>query len=186
MAWDDVLGIKTNDKTPITKFVTGNTLVRILDNEPYSFWSHWLERQQTSVSCLGRDCPICSIITQARVNKEDTQYSSTQRHAVRVWNYTTKEMEVMIQGKNFFNQLLTLHREVGDITSYDIKVVRKGAGTDTTYTLLPSAPKEFEVTEGIKDIDMAVQYKPPTKEEMLQLIEGKTWKEINGVDEQDD
>ena len=93
-------------------------------------------------------------------------------------------MEVMIQGKTFFSQLLDLHKEVGNITTYDIKVIRKGSGTDTTYTLLPAAPTDFD-TEGkeIEEVDMQELFKAPTKEEMLQLMEGKTWAEINGTEE---
>ena len=163
-----------------TKFNEGNNLIRILDNEPFSYWSHWLNKQQTSVACMGKDCPICAIIAQMKANKETPIYTSTMRHAIRIWNYTTNQMEIMIQGKNFFNDLLTLHKEVGDITSYDIKVVRKGEGTETKYTLLPTVPKDFAITDGITEVDMKDVFSPPTKEEMLLLIEGKTWSEING------
>lgn len=181
MGWEAVQGIKgDSEKIPYSKFGDGNTLIRILDNEPFSYWSHWLNKQQTSVACLGKDCPICAIIAQMKANKESPIYTSTQRHAIRIWNYTTNQMEIMIQGKTFFNQLLTLHKEVGDIMSYDIKAVRKGSGTDTNYTLLPSAPKDFEINQGIVDVNMKEQFKPPTREEMLMLIEGKTWADING------
>jgi hypothetical protein len=183
MGWEEVAGQKSEkEKIPYTKFENGSTMIRVLDNEPYSFWSHWLNKQQTSVTCLTKDCPICSIIAQMKANKETPIYTSTMRHAIRIWNYTTNQMEIMIQGKVFFSQLLTLHKEVGDITSYDIKVVRKGSGTDTTYTLLPSAPTDFKITDGITNVDMANLFSPPTREEMLMLIEGKTWAEINGVD----
>ena len=186
MSWDDVLGNsggEKKEKTPYTSFPTGNTIIRVLDNEPFSFWSHWLQKQQTSITCPGKGCPICNIIAQMKANNEKPMYTSSKRHAVRIWNYTTNQMEIMIQGKNFFQQLLTLHKEVGDITSYDIKVVRKGDGTDTTYTLLPSAPKDFEVTEGIEDVNLEEILKAPTNDEILALIEGKTWTEINGTND---
>lgn len=184
MGWAEVMGEKTSEKIPYTKFETGSTMIRVLDNEPYSYWSHWLNKQQTSVACLKRDCPICGVIAQMKANKETPIYTSSQRHAIRIWNYTTNQMEIMIQGKNFFSQLLTLHKEIGDITTYDIKVVRKGQGTDTTYTLLPSTPKEFDTNDKtIVDVDMAEQFSPPTREEMLLLMEGLTWAEINGNEE---
>lgn len=185
MGWNDVTaeGSKT-EKIGYTKFEGGGTLIRVLDNEPYSFWSHWLDAQKTSVTCMGKDCPMCAVNAQLRANKEQQKYANSQRHAIRVYNYGTKEMEIMIQGKTFFSNLLTLHKEVGDITSYDIKVVRKGTGTDTTYQLLPQAPKEVEFDEGvIKDVDFAEQFKTPTRLEMIALMEGKTWNEINELDD---
>ena len=182
MGWNDVLGNESvrEDKVPYTKFNEGNTEIRILDDEPFSFWSHWLNAQKTSVTCLGKDCPICNLIAQAKANNETPKYNSSKRHAIRIWNYNTNQMEVMIQGKSFFSQLLTLHKEVGDLTTYKVKVVRKGSDKDTTYILLPQSPSEFEHADECQDVDMAEQFKAPTREEAMQLLEGKTWNEING------
>ena len=83
---------------------------------------------------------------------------------MRIWNYQTNQMEIMIQGKSFFQNLLTLHKEVGDIKSYDIKVTRKGEGTNTTYMLLPTAPKDFEHNDSITEVDLADNFKPMEKE----------------------
>lgn len=182
MSWNEVAGERdSSEKIPYSKFGAGNTMIRVLDEEPFSYWSHWLQQQQTSVACMGKDCPICNIIAQAKANKEKPMYNSTQRHAVRIWNYTTNQMEIMIQGRVFFGQLLDLHKEVGDITTYDIKIIRKGEGTDTVYTTLPSAPTDFDLKDKvITEIDFKEQFAPPSKEEMIMLIEGKTWSEING------
>ena len=187
MSWADLE--RTNsankgDKIPYTKFEAGATTIRILDNEPYSFWSHWLPAQGTSVSCMGKGCPICAVIAEEKANKVvNKKYSSTQRHAIRIWNYKTNQMEIMIQGKNFFSQLLTLHREVGDITTYDIKVIRSGEGKETAYTILPSAPSEFEIKEGIEEVNMEELFKAPEKDVILQLMEGKSYAEIYGNNE---
>ena len=190
MGWNDVTkNGSSTEKTPYTKFENGSTIIRILDNEPFSFWSHWLPQQKTSITCPGKDCPICNVIRAQKANKETPQYSSSQRHCVRVWNYKEERLEIMIQGRTFFSQLLDLHKEVGDITTYDIKVIRKGEGTNTTYTLLPQAVKEFEVPdkEAFENINLEHIMRPPTHEEILQLMEGKTWAEINGaVDEPTD
>lgn len=184
MSWDDVTRESggASEKTPYTKFENGATLIRILDDEPYSFWQHWLAKQNTSVLCMGKGCPICDVIKQMKAEGLAPIYNSTQRHAIRIWNYTTAKMEVLIQGRTFFSQLLTLHKEVGDIRGYDIKCIRKGSGTDTTYTLLPAAPTPFTTTEGVEEIDMAETFKIPTANEVRQLMEGKTWAEINGTD----
>jgi len=189
MSWNDVTRDNANaEKVPYTKFENGSTIIRILDNEPFSFWSHWLQKQQTSVTCLGKDCPICNVIRAQKANKETPQYSSTQRHCVRIWNYKEERLEVMIQGRTFFSQLLDLHKEVGDITTYDIKVIRKGEGTNTTYTLLPQPAKEFEIPnqEEFDNINLSELMAPPTMENMLMLMEGHTWAEINGMSEDND
>ncbi len=187
MSWDDVERQggegTTTEKTPYTRFEKGATMIRILDNDPHSFWSHWLQQQKTSITCPGKGCPICNVIAQAKANKTQVPYSSTQRHAVRVWNYSTERMEILIQGKKFFSDLLALHREVGDITTYDIKVIRNGEGTDTTYMILPQTPKEFEHGDEVEEVNLAEVLHAPTNEEILQLMEGKTWDEINGTGE---
>jgi len=181
MGWNDVTREKSEDKDKLqyTKFEQGNTLIRILDDEPFSFWQHWLTKQNTSVSCMGKDCPICGVIAQQKAANETPQYNSTQRHAIRIWNYTTQRMEILIQGRSFFTNLLELHKEVGELKTYDIKVIRKGQGKDTKYVLLPAAPAEFQYADQCEEVDMKEQFKAPTKEEMLMLMEGKTWTEIN-------
>ena len=73
MAWADIERTnKTNNegKVPYTKFEVGATTIRILDNEPYSFWNHWLPTQNTSVVCMGKGCPICSVIAEEKANNE--------------------------------------------------------------------------------------------------------------------
>ena len=186
MSWNDVTRDNTNgntDKIPYTKFNSGNTTIRILDAEPYSFWQHWFQKQQTSITCPGKDCPVCNIIKQMKANKETPMYNSSQRHAIRIWNYDTNQMEIMIQGKVFFSQLHDLLSEIGDLRTFDIKVVRKGEKTDTVYTLIPKQPEDF-VMEGkdIKEVNYDEIFKAPTKEEILQLMEGKSWSDINGSD----
>lgn len=185
MGWNDVeRTTETNkEKVPYSKFDKGATNIRVLDDEPFSFWSHWLQKQQTSITCPGKGCPICNVIAQMKANKQQPMYTSSQRHAIRIWNYKTNQMEVMIQSKSFFSQLLVLHKEIGDITTYDIKVVRQGEGKETTYSLLPSAPSDFTITEGIEEINLEELLAPPTNEEIVQLMEGKTWNEINGNEE---
>lgn len=180
MSWNDVekKAGEEKDKIPYSKLEQGTTMIRVISEEPYSFWSHWLTKQNTSVTCLGKDCPICGIIAQQKANKQEKTYSSTQRHSLLVYNYTTKQYEILIQGKTFFSQLLTLHREIGDIRDYDIKIVRNGEGKNTTYTILPTAPKEFECDEEAPVVDFEEVFKPLDKSIVIQLMEGKSYEEI--------
>ena len=83
MSWDDVNRTAGSTKDiNYTKFSEGNTVIRIIDDEPYSFWSHWMMKHNKGVTCLGKDCPICSVIAQQKANKETPTYSSTQRHVI--------------------------------------------------------------------------------------------------------
>lgn len=177
MSWADVEKTKT-EKLNFTKFPESSTIIRVLDAEPYSFWQHWLPVQRSSVTCIGRDCPICEAIAKERANKLTPRFNNSQRHAIRVWNYTTNQMEVMIQGRKFMNQLLALHKEVGDLREYDVKIVRQGGGMDTTYMVLPSAPSIFDKKDEVVEVDFTDVFKPPTKDEMLQLMDGISWNEI--------
>lgn len=184
MGWNDVERVngEEKEKIPYTKF-EGSTVIRVIDKEPYSFWSHWLPKQNTGVTCPGKGCPICSVMAEQRASNLPKTYNSTQRHAVRIWNYDTNQMEIMIQGKTFFSQLLTFHREIGDLTGYDLKVIRKGSGKDTTYTLIPQPAKDCDFGDKIVDVDYAELFKAPDTETIVQLMEGKTWDEINGANE---
>ena len=87
---------------------------------------------------------------------------------------------------NTLNPGVYVSRIDGDITTYDIKVIRNGEGKETTYTLLPSLPTEFDIKEGIEEVDLAEIFKAPEKEVILQLMEGKTYKEIYGNNENED
>lgn len=181
MSWDDVRNeSKSNEKENYTKFPEGTTMIRILDAEPYSFWQHWIQSTKTSVNCPGKDCPICNVIAKAKANNETPMYNNSRKHAMRVWNYTTNQMEIMTQGKGFMQQILDLHEEIGDIRTYDIKVKRSGGGLNTTYTTMPTAPSDFKFAEHIHDVNMEKLFSAPSNDIILQLMEGKTWSEIGG------
>lgn len=186
MGWNDVekTSGSTGDKQEYTKFPEGNTIIRILDTEPFSFWQHWLQKQQRGITCLGgqKTCPICRVIAAQKASKETPTYNSTQRHAIRIFNKTTNRMEIMVQGKGFMSNLLTLFTEVGDLKSFDIKVVRKGSDTNTTYMFFPQSPSPLtpDELEKITEIDITAGFKAPTEEQMIQLMEGKTFDEVFG------
>lgn len=174
MGWNDIETNNNGDKTPFTKFGAGTTLIRILDEEPYSFWQHWIPASRTSAICSGsKDCPVCHVIAEAKANKVDAPYNNQHRHAMRVWNYNTNQMEIMIQGKGFMTQILALHKEVGDIRNYDIKVLRSGEGLNTNYTILPTAESEFDKQDMCKEINFADVFKPQDKDVVIAMMEGR-------------
>lgn len=182
MGWNDVTannGTGTEkERIPYTKFPEGNTIIRVIDAEPYSFWQHWINKLKTSAICGSKDCPICAVIKESKANGIQPEYNNSHRHAMRIWNYTTNQMEVLIQGKSFMSDLYTLHKEVGDIREYDIKVVRKGSDKTTTYSLLPMAVSDFEHADKIEEVDFTEMFKPTERNVMLQMMAGTPRNEI--------
>ena len=87
-------------------------------------------------------------------------------------------MEVLVQGNVFFQNLSTYNTEVGDLRNYDIKVLRKGLDTSTTYTMIPQQPSEFKNADKCVEVNLEELLKPYEKEVVLQLMEGKTFEEI--------
>jgi hypothetical protein len=210
--WDEV---EDNETTNIdfTKFPEGNTVIRIIDEKPHTRWTHWVpqanEGKGSSVTCIGKGCPICELISHAKANKEKPKYNSRKVHAMRIINRTTGKVEINEQGKTFYQNLNNIRKEIGDLRCFDVKVIRKGTSkSDTTYTLLPLAPSgKFETVEGkYKFIDFDEKdkklvdknfnfddfYVKPDVDTILKIIDGKPFSEIFGEkkddnnDEEDD
>ena len=67
MAWKDVKSESSqqNDaqKVKFTVFEEGTIQGRILDDEPYTRWVHWIPKANGgkggSVTCIGKECPCC-------------------------------------------------------------------------------------------------------------------------------
>lgn len=204
--WDDIEDNNNNDDIDFTKFQEGNTTMRVIDEKPYTRWTHWVpqanEGKGASVTCIGKGCPICELIAQAKANKEKPKYNSRKVHAMRIINRITNKVEVNEQGKLFYQNLNSIRKEIGDIRCYDIKVIRKGTGkSDTAYTLLPLAPSgKFEMEDGKykfidfddkdkelvdKDFNFDNFYIKPSAEEILDIISGKPFSEIFKKDKEE-
>ena len=182
--WDEVLRDPSQGggKTEFTKLQNGITELRFLDAEPFVRWAHWLAQAKRNVSCIGAECPICDAIKASKQAGIKPQFTSNRKFAMHVLNLTTGNVEVLEQGKVFFTQLHALHEEIGDIRNYNIKVKTQNAGsTDVTYTLLPCSPSELndEQKELCKDLKPFEEvFKKPTKDQVIQLMSGKSPEEV--------
>lgn len=196
IGWSDVSS-KDNpqqgsERLEFITFAEGSTIIRVVDKEPHSRWTHWMNSIKRTINCPGKGCPICNLIAEAKANKETPKYSSTKKHIMHVINRSSGKLELLDQGKTFMEQLLAFHQEVGDVRTYDIKVIRKGTTqNDTTYTLIPLPQKPLsEDDEKLLEnkIDLIEWTKPPTFEQILDLLNGKDPKEVfsNKVDTQED
>ena len=189
--WDEVLregGVPQN-KTEFTKLTNGVTELRFLDDEPFVRWAHWLNNCKRNVSCIGAGCPVCESIKASKQAGTRPQYNSNRKFAMHVYNFSTGRTEILEQGKNFFTQLHALHEEMGNIKTYNIKVKTQNAGsTDVIHTLMPCAPGELsdEIKAECKELKPFDEvFKKPTREQILELMSGKSPEEVFGSNKQE-
>lgn len=188
--WDEVLreGNTPQNKTEFTKLTNGVTELRFLDDEPFVRWAHWIPNAKRNVSCIGAGCPVCESIKASKEAKTKPVYNSNRKFAMHVYNVTTGRTEILEQGKNFFTQLHALHEEMGNIKTYNIKVKTQNAGsTEVIHTLMPCAPSELP--ENIKDECKNLKafdevFKKATREQLLELMAGKSPDEVFGKKEE--
>ena len=147
--WDlAIQNEREGSKTEVAyvKFNDGNNQMRILDKEPVAMWVHWLAEANNgkglSVNCLGQNCPACEQLKYQKANKMQTRNRVSRQFAINVYNRTTKQVELLQKGKTIFETLATYHKQMGDITGYDINIVKSGRGLDTKYTVVPVMQSE--------------------------------------------
>lgn len=191
--WD----FDTNDngkKQEFTKFPEGVTKIRLIDPEPNIRWTHWLNKENRSVNCPGRGCPICEIRSKQKANKEPYSYGMSRRLTIQIINRNTGKLEIMEQGITFFNELKELRAMLAekgeDIYDYDISVRRRGTGqNDTTYRIDPD--KKVELTEADKKlikeaINLKEYFKPHEPEKILRVLNGEKFDDVMYENNDDD
>lgn len=187
MGWEQVEG--KGDKIEFIKFEAGKaTVIRVMDESPVSKWRHWILSAKRSVTCLGNGCPVCESIKLAKEAGITPVYSSVMRHTLHVINKSTNTLELLEQGKTFFDQLLVFKNNMGDLRDYDIKVIRTGKDKQTTYTMIPMATsgltkEELAMYEANK-ADINEMTKPFTIEQTKGFMEGKSVEEIFGKEDE--
>ena len=63
------------------------------------------------------------------------------------WNYRTEQFEIFETDKSsVIEQIIDaeMTEEYGDCKGYDMKIIRKGEGKDTRYTVTPLPPKKLD------------------------------------------
>ena len=173
--WDLALQNETREsksETNYVKFVEGDNKLRILDAEPKAIWVHWLANANNgkglSVVCLGKDCPMCNKYRYDKANKVNTRDRLSRQFVINVYNRNTQRVELLQKGKSIFETLATLHKSMGDITGYDVNIVKTGKGLDTKYSPIPVMQSE-QVPEGLElyNLDDVTQAFEPTVVELL-------------------
>lgn len=182
----DLGGSSSGSKAEFTKFPVGLTRIRVLDDEPFTRWTHWIQKHKRSINCPGKGCSICEIRRQQKANKETQTYPMGRRIAINVYNYETERVEIMEQGVGFFEDLRDLmedlHDEGKQLRDAVLKVRRRGQGKDdTSYRI--DVDKIETMTEEEKAkmedvVDLKEYFKPHTNEQVLRIVNGEEWDDV--------
>jgi hypothetical protein len=201
MAWADILNKESKNSSggEGVKYVNlkvGTTQMRILDSEPKSRWVHWIPQANggkgMSVACIGKGCPICKAISEDKKAKRKTKYGVTKSHAINVFTRTFQatpaspietinELQILDKGNKIFEQLAIYVQQMGDITGYDVKIIRVGEEFGTiNYTVMPVYPPTplDESVKALKKYDLDDITKPFTAEEIMMFMSGATFEDV--------
>ena len=205
-SWNSVGNASGKDKTEVKyiRFNEGATKIRVLDEAPFSRWTHWLKApanggKGVGIDCIGKDCPCCAInkaeVTRG-VDKKAVSYPAKMLHSINVLikRPDLVEVNVLEQGNGLFGQLkdcMTMLGSAGltpDLRTVDLLVNRTGKGfSDTKYTVMPLLNSILSITD--KEITEAEKYvltelKPKLdKEQITKVMNGATFDEIVKKDE---
>jgi hypothetical protein len=192
MSWDTAFeqsGGGSNaqaDKQEFVKFPEGITILRVIGSAPYTRWTHWMPQHNRSVNCPGKDCPICALIKAAKANKEKPKYNTQKKFAINVINRSTKRVEILDQGKTFFEDLRDVRednlKKHGELSEYDLKVRRRGTGQeDTSYRI--DIDEVYELTADDADlvataVDLAEYFRPHPREAIVRVLNGEAFDDV--------
>ena len=181
-------------KSEFTKFPEGITRLRIVDEEPYQRWTHWQKKASRSINCPGKGCPICEIRRQEKANKvpyaQHTQ-SMAKRFAINVLNRETNRIEILEQGKQFFQDVRDLkddlEAEGKKLIDADLKVRRRGTTKDdTTYRVDIDSQYELEPEDEVlltSRTNLKEYFKPHTIDQILRVVKGEPWEDVMKAEE---
>lgn len=187
--WDFDTPQGGGNKQEFTKFPEGITRIRIIDEAPVVRWTHYLPKFKRSINCPGIGCPICEIRHQQKANKEPYTYAMARRFAMQVINRETGKLEILEQGKTFFEDLKELKEQIESkrltLSDVDVRVKRKGTGqTDTSYRLdidveTPLTEADKKLIEG--KINLEDYFKPHDADKILRIVNGEEWNDVMGA-----
>ena len=190
MAWNEVANTKSESQSEV-EFKTlseGTHAVRILDDEPLTRWTHWLPSANAgkgcSVTCIGKNCPVCELIKQAKKDKVKTSLSSRKTHAINVLDREDGKVKLIDKGNGLFDALIGVREmlmdDVGDITNYDVKIKVTGTGMDTSYVAIPMTAKPLTAEEKALELYNKEEiFKIFTAEQIVKLMAGATFADIS-------
>lgn len=182
ISWVDVKGNENSNEEKLNffKIESGQSaVIRIVDEEPLSRWTHWINSAGRSVVCIGEKngCPCCLANKEAKEAGLKTKpFSNSKKHTIHIINKSTNKLELLEQGNDFFVTLLGYREAMGDLRNFDLKITRTGVKKNTKYTIIPMPACSLteEEQKMLEDrINLKEDLKAPTVEQVLELINGK-------------
>lgn len=82
--------------------------------------------------------------------------------ALYVWDYSKESLHVMEVTQNSIKkalEMLALNEDWGDLTSFDFKIKKEGAGIDTAYSVIPIPPKPMsqQIIDAVLDAPVRLE-----------------------------
>lgn len=150
--WTDVGSTEQSNKIGFVKFNAGQpVVVRFVDEDLVTRWTHWDNVKRRSFTCLGEGCPACEMNAQmkeAGLPKNKWRFSNSKKHTMHIINRDTNQLQLLEQSDGFFKTIKTLiENGYADPTGYDMKVIRQGTGTDTSYSFIPAPPSPLSPSD---------------------------------------
>ena len=121
---------KSEETRNFLKLKSGESIQGVFRGDPYDFRIHWLQKEQRSVLCEGKDkCPVCKLGEK-----------SSFRFRI---NFITRDGEgyvakVFEQGWQSYQALINLQESGYDLEKQIMMISRQGTGLNTAYSIIPS------------------------------------------------
>jgi hypothetical protein len=139
-----------------------------------------------SVNCPGTSkCPICNLTRAAKANKETPKYNTQKKFAINIINRATNRVEILDQGKTFFEDLRdvrTDNKKHGDLSDFDVKVRRRGTTKDdTSYRI--DIDEVYELSADDADlvataVNLDEYFRPHPPEAIARVLAGEPFDDV--------
>jgi hypothetical protein len=151
----------------------GENVVRVMEN-PIQFTVHWV------VDATGSKRKVVSPIESPQLVKrlEDAGFKAQTKWAVKVLDRTTNSFKVLEFGSQILNGIRTLHsnKRWGNVTSYDITIIRGPKGSNPLYSVTPNPKEELgsdftaQFQEFNETVDMDRVVRPTAPEKVCEIM----------------
>lgn len=202
--WNDLTQGNSNNsgsasEVKYLKLKPGVTKIRVLDEEPFSRWTHWIQAANSgkglSVDCLGKGCPVCAEIAKDKKAKATKRYNSTKSHAINILARSFKtlqgvetslnnEVNILDKGNKIFTGLLACMSNMGDLRNYDVTITQVGEDFGSiTQTVMPTFPPSplTDEEKALPKYDLLTLKKSFTAEQVVALMNGGTLDAVNAM-----
>lgn len=117
---------------------------------------------------------------------EKHQNTILKRYCIHAIDRKDGQLKILENSKTFFSSLLTIRKamldDFGDLTNYDIKIIRTGKGKQTQWNIIPLGQtpltdKEKQMIEKSR-VNFETYLKAPTPEQLTRLLNGESPDEV--------